>query len=205
MQKNQYLPIQSKHRVLADSQLYIAMLHTQFMALLKKYQQLWLYLKRKSITVISSVNRWNFQRSFYVHSQPVTNAFPHAYVILFWQSGDAEDLLRQPKLVFLQVTVIIPLQSSADFREFFTTHEWILRVTRLRDKIKLFFMLPLPRNAFRSSIALPLWPLSRYAKSSFCWAGPPNGNGAILAIWMRSKQNTMINVDIWVKRNRKSL
>ena len=35
MRKNQYLPIQSKHRVLADSQLYIAMLHTQFMALLK--------------------------------------------------------------------------------------------------------------------------------------------------------------------------
>ena len=161
MRKNQYLPIQSKHRVLADSQLYIAMLHTQFMALLKKYQQLWLYLKRKSITVISSVNRWNFQRSFYVHSQSVTNAFPHAYVILFWQSGDAEDLLRQPKLVFLQVTVIIPLQSSADFREFFSTHGWILRVTRLRDKLKLFFLLPLPRNAFRSSIALPLWPLSR--------------------------------------------
>ena len=47
MRKNQYLPIQSKHRVLADSQLYIAMLHTQFMALLKKYQQLLIIFKEK--------------------------------------------------------------------------------------------------------------------------------------------------------------
>ena len=107
-------------------------------ALLRKYTTLRLLLKSKQISFFKTLTD-NFH---WLHLHPVTCTFPHPLkyfrIRIPLECGERYDPSIKSTLVSPQVTLntIISPQTVTD------THEWVSRVTRWWNRLKLFFLLP---------------------------------------------------------------
>ena len=111
-------------------------------ALLRKYTTLRLLLKSKQISFFKTLTD-NFH---WLILHPVTCTFPHPLqyfrIRIPLECGERYDPSIKSTLVSPQVTLntIISPQTVTDTLDL--THEWVSRVTRWWNRLKLFFLLP---------------------------------------------------------------